>query len=61
MLKVLIDYDAEICVVYERRGWPETANTWEPYENLASCYDVIEAFEERYYTCSCLLLKMWLG
>ncbi|KAJ4952936.1 hypothetical protein NE237_029768 [Protea cynaroides] len=28
------------------RGWPETANTWEPYENLQSCYDVIEAFEE---------------
>ncbi|KAK1364694.1 Chromo domain-containing protein [Heracleum sosnowskyi] len=28
------------------RGWPETANTWEPYENLAACYDVIEAFEE---------------
>ncbi|XP_043696655.1 chromo domain-containing protein LHP1 [Telopea speciosissima] len=28
------------------RGWPEAANTWEPYENLQSCYDVIEAFEE---------------
>ncbi|KAK1393704.1 hypothetical protein POM88_012760 [Heracleum sosnowskyi] len=28
------------------RGWPETANTWEPYENLVSCFDVIEAFEE---------------
>ncbi|XP_042504305.1 chromo domain-containing protein LHP1-like isoform X2 [Macadamia integrifolia] len=28
------------------RGWPETANTWEPFENLQSCYDVIEAFEE---------------
>ncbi|KAK4364342.1 hypothetical protein RND71_015700 [Anisodus tanguticus] len=28
------------------RGWPETANTWEPVENLMTCYDVIEAFEE---------------
>ncbi|GAV89285.1 Chromo domain-containing protein [Cephalotus follicularis] len=28
------------------RGWPETANTWEPLENLQSCSDVIEAFEE---------------
>uniref|UniRef100_A0A7N0U5D9 Chromo domain-containing protein n=1 Tax=Kalanchoe fedtschenkoi TaxID=63787 RepID=A0A7N0U5D9_KALFE len=29
------------------RDWPETANTWEPLENLQSCSDVIEAFEER--------------
>ncbi|CAM8899417.1 unnamed protein product [Rhodiola kirilowii] len=29
------------------RDWPETANTWEPIENLQSCSDVIEAFEER--------------
>ncbi|MQL98016.1 hypothetical protein Taro_030720 [Colocasia esculenta] len=29
------------------RGWPETANTWEPYENVQSCADIIEAFEER--------------
>ncbi|KAK4748054.1 hypothetical protein SAY87_014640 [Trapa incisa] len=29
------------------RGWPETANTWEPLENLMSCSDVIDAFEER--------------
>ncbi|KAF3654583.1 putative ABC transporter C family member 9-like [Capsicum annuum] len=28
------------------RGWPETANTWEPLENLMTCYDVIDAFEE---------------
>ncbi|KAL3739099.1 hypothetical protein ACJRO7_020491 [Eucalyptus globulus] len=28
------------------RGWPETANTWEPFENLMSCSDVIEAFED---------------
>ncbi|RAL53950.1 hypothetical protein DM860_004421 [Cuscuta australis] len=28
------------------RGWPETANTWEPVENLSSCSDFIEAFEE---------------
>ncbi|XVF30641.1 hypothetical protein REPUB_Repub16aG0075900 [Reevesia pubescens] len=31
---------------FERRGWPETANTWEPLENLQSCSDVIDAFEE---------------
>ncbi|XP_037492528.1 chromo domain-containing protein LHP1 isoform X2 [Jatropha curcas] len=29
------------------RGWPETSNTWEPLENLQSCSDVIDAFEER--------------
>ncbi|CAL9119573.1 probable chromo domain-containing protein LHP1 [Musa acuminata AAA Group] len=29
------------------RGWPETANTWEPFENIQSCADIIEAFEER--------------
>ncbi|XP_039123088.1 chromo domain-containing protein LHP1 [Dioscorea cayenensis subsp. rotundata] len=29
------------------RGWPETANTWEPLENLGSCSDFIDAFEER--------------
>ncbi|XP_050224327.1 chromo domain-containing protein LHP1 [Mercurialis annua] len=28
------------------RGWPETANTWEPLENLQSCSDVIDSFEE---------------
>ncbi|XP_022742435.1 chromo domain-containing protein LHP1-like isoform X2 [Durio zibethinus] len=28
------------------RGWPETSNTWEPLENLLSCSDVIDAFEE---------------
>ncbi|CAI9103303.1 OLC1v1001761C4 [Oldenlandia corymbosa var. corymbosa] len=28
------------------RGWPETANTWEPLENLLQCSDVIDAFEE---------------
>ncbi|XP_070032532.1 chromo domain protein LHP1 isoform X2 [Nicotiana tomentosiformis] len=28
------------------RGWPETANTWEPVKNLMSCSDVIESFEE---------------
>ncbi|KAK9140742.1 hypothetical protein Scep_010423 [Stephania cephalantha] len=30
-----------------RRGWPENANTWEPLENLQSCSDVIESFEDR--------------
>ncbi|KAK1303443.1 putative chromo domain-containing protein LHP1 [Acorus calamus] len=29
------------------RGWPETANTWEPVENLSSCIDIIEAFENQ--------------
>ncbi|KAM3684873.1 hypothetical protein ACJW31_11G075700 [Castanea mollissima] len=28
------------------RGWPEAANTWEPLENLQSCSDVIDAFED---------------
>ncbi|XP_024984122.1 chromo domain protein LHP1-like [Cynara cardunculus var. scolymus] len=28
------------------RGWPEAANTWEPVENLVSCSDFIDAFEE---------------
>ncbi|XP_047341400.1 chromo domain protein LHP1-like [Impatiens glandulifera] len=28
------------------RGWPETANTWEPLENLLACSDIIDAFEE---------------
>lgn len=30
------------------RGWPETANTWEPYDNVKSCADVVQAFEESY-------------
>ncbi|KAL9245192.1 hypothetical protein vseg_018870 [Gypsophila vaccaria] len=29
------------------RGWPESANTWEPVEHLQTCPDVIEAYEER--------------
>lgn len=29
-----------------RRGWPETANTWEPLENLQSVPDLLHAFEE---------------
>ncbi|CAL0329533.1 unnamed protein product [Lupinus luteus] len=27
-------------------GWPESANTWEPPENLANVPDIIEAFEQ---------------
>ncbi|KAJ0735535.1 putative chromatin remodeling & transcriptional activation CHROMO-DOMAIN family [Helianthus annuus] len=27
------------------RGWPESANTWEPAESFTSCPDVLEAFE----------------
>lgn len=30
------------------RGWPETANTWEPYDNVKSCADIVQAFEESY-------------
>ncbi|XP_047324569.1 chromo domain protein LHP1-like [Impatiens glandulifera] len=28
------------------RGWPETANTWEPFDNLLACSDIIDAFED---------------
>ncbi|KAH9605528.1 hypothetical protein KSS87_023156, partial [Heliosperma pusillum] len=28
------------------RGWPESANTWEPVDHLQTCPDVIEAYEE---------------
>ncbi|XP_025643652.2 chromo domain-containing protein LHP1 isoform X1 [Arachis hypogaea] len=28
------------------RGWPETANTWEPLDNLQSVPEVIDAFED---------------
>ncbi|KAG5033591.1 hypothetical protein JHK87_008501 [Glycine soja] len=28
------------------RGWPETANTWEPLENLQSVPDLVDAFED---------------
>lgn len=45
-LVMVFDFVLKMCVVCVRRGWPETANTWEPYENLVSCFDVIEAFEE---------------
>ncbi|KAJ6291818.1 hypothetical protein OIU76_023829 [Salix suchowensis] len=33
-------------ILLNGEGWPETANTWEPLENLQSCSDVIDAFEE---------------
>ncbi|XP_027162405.1 chromo domain protein LHP1 isoform X1 [Coffea eugenioides] len=36
----------EVQYLIKWRGWPETANTWEPLENLLSCSDVIEAFED---------------
>ncbi|XP_021850550.1 probable chromo domain-containing protein LHP1 isoform X2 [Spinacia oleracea] len=29
------------------RGWPESANTWEPVDHLQTCPDVVEAYEER--------------
>ncbi|XP_068651220.1 chromo domain-containing protein LHP1-like [Aristolochia californica] len=43
------------------RGWPESANTWEPYENLKSCIDVIEAFEESVGSKSTRKRKRKLG
>ncbi|KAK8593945.1 hypothetical protein V6N13_042501 [Hibiscus sabdariffa] len=36
----------ELQYLIKWRGWPETSNTWEPLENLQSCRDVIDAFEE---------------
>ncbi|KAG0549743.1 hypothetical protein BDA96_01G280800 [Sorghum bicolor] len=29
------------------RGWPESANTWEPLENLKACSDIVDAFNKR--------------
>ncbi|OEL31089.1 putative chromo domain-containing protein LHP1 [Dichanthelium oligosanthes] len=29
------------------RGWPESANTWEPFENLKACSDIVDAFDKR--------------
>ncbi|CAL4924512.1 unnamed protein product [Urochloa decumbens] len=29
------------------RGWPESANTWEPLENLKACSDIVDAFDNR--------------
>uniref|UniRef100_A0A803MZX5 Chromo shadow domain-containing protein n=1 Tax=Chenopodium quinoa TaxID=63459 RepID=A0A803MZX5_CHEQI len=31
---------------FVRRGWPESANTWEPVDHLQTCPDVVEAYEE---------------
>ncbi|KAG6547139.1 hypothetical protein Mapa_011391 [Marchantia paleacea] len=28
------------------KGWSEKANTWEPYENVAMCTDILEEFEK---------------
>ncbi|KAG5042895.1 hypothetical protein JHK87_006810 [Glycine soja] len=39
--------DKDVTMGWKRvNGWPETANTWEPPENLESVPDVVEAFEE---------------
>lgn len=37
---------------FERRGWSEAANTWEPVENLLQCSDILDAFEERFFFSS---------
>ncbi|XP_024526446.1 chromo domain-containing protein LHP1-like [Selaginella moellendorffii] len=29
------------------RGWPESVNTWEPFEHLEQCQDIVEDFERR--------------
>nr|GMC82706.1 chromo domain-containing protein LHP1 [Ipomoea batatas] len=31
---------------FDRMGWPEKSNTWEPIENLVSITDMIDEFEE---------------
>ncbi|QCE16937.1 chromobox protein 8 [Vigna unguiculata] len=36
----------ELQYLIKWRGWPETANTWEPLENLQSVPDLLHAFEE---------------
>ncbi|GAU33665.1 hypothetical protein TSUD_310730 [Trifolium subterraneum] len=36
----------EVQYLIKWRGWPETANTWEPLHNLQSVPDLIYAFEE---------------
>ncbi|KAH7436802.1 hypothetical protein KP509_05G036400 [Ceratopteris richardii] len=28
------------------RGWPESANSWEPFENIKACTEIIEEFEQ---------------
>ncbi|KAK6918062.1 Chromo domain [Dillenia turbinata] len=36
----------ELQYLIKWRGWPEAANTWEPLENLLTCMDVVDAYEE---------------
>lgn len=57
MLVMLFDSDHKMYVLCQRRGWPETANTWEPFDNLVSCSDIIDAFEERFFFYPHLLLE----
>ncbi|KAL1802512.1 hypothetical protein DCAR_0934071 [Daucus carota subsp. sativus] len=37
----------EVQYLVKWRGWPESANTWEPVEHLEAVPDVVDAFEQR--------------
>uniref|UniRef100_A0A0C9S4Q1 TSA: Wollemia nobilis Ref_Wollemi_Transcript_22730_1875 transcribed RNA sequence n=1 Tax=Wollemia nobilis TaxID=56998 RepID=A0A0C9S4Q1_9CONI len=34
------------------RGWPDSSNTWEPYDNVKSCAEILKEFEESYASMS---------
>lgn len=39
----------------DRRGWQEKDNTWEPYEHIQRCSDILEKFENR---CACSIFLL---
>ncbi|KAJ7564994.1 hypothetical protein O6H91_02G043600 [Diphasiastrum complanatum] len=39
--------EGEVQFLVKWCGWPESANTWEPYENVKICSDILEEFEKR--------------